>query len=69
MVQSILTNTHYASHLKCYTEYTECNFVPFSSSFAEICQSVLRNDPVTTEKCYALEIQFSVNFRKNEEAA
>lgn len=45
-------------------EYAECNFVPLSSGFSEICQSVLRNDPVTTEKFYACEILFSGQFKK-----
>lgn len=45
-------------------EYAQCNFVALSSGFAEICQSVLRNYPVTTEECYAYRILFSGQFRK-----
>lgn len=43
-------------------EYAECNFVPLSSGFAEICQLVFRNDP--TEEFYAREIIFSGQFKK-----
>lgn len=44
--------------------YAECTFVPLSSGFAEICQSVLRNDPIATEEFYAWEILFSGQFKK-----
>lgn len=44
--------------------YTECNFLPLSSGFVEICQLVFRNDPVTTKEFYAFEILFSGQFKK-----
>lgn len=44
--------------------YAECTFVPLSSGFAEIRQSVLRNDPIATEEFYAWEILFSGQFKE-----
>lgn len=33
----------------------ECHSVPLSSSFVEICKSLLRNDPIATDEFYAWE--------------
>lgn len=48
---------HFNKHPPCFTphmlKYAECNLVPLSGGFTEICQSVFKNDP--TEEFYARE--------------